>query len=211
VLTGAGLLSVVPLAQPASATATAIALSVDRTNEGLGGSVELTAVTNGVPYPYRIDIFDTTTNDIVAYCDTNASTCTGYATAWEGEAGDHVYQALVGRYSPTWTGAAAYAQVRSNNIHVFWWDVTLTASASSAFVTTPVALFACANRPVELAGYTIDIYEGLDSLASCSTGATCAAAVSQFLPGCHWYDARINDWSGIVVTAYPVEVCWYLV
>jgi hypothetical protein len=91
-------------------------------------------------------------------------------------------------------------------------SITLAANHTNVPINTGVTLTAIANRPVDGTGYVIDIINTTSGKvqASCSTGATCTASVTENAPTTLTFVAQVELSlnTGVSASSSHVNVTW---
>jgi hypothetical protein len=175
-----------PSAQAASSSVTVtwsdqwtVALAAATATPGTGSSDTLTATANTSVSGtgFVISIFDDTTGALLSSCS-SGSTCTASATSLTtGTRSYHAYVAAASTSPPAGSQASSSVDLTWNNP----WTIAVSASPSNPNTASSSTLTATANASVSGTGFVISIFDAStgSSLASCSTGSTCTASVSQ--------------------------------
>ena len=192
-----------------------VSLTSDYTTQLAGQSVTLTAVSNYNvgPSPYWIEIFNETTNGLVAICGSGTG-CPVSLTQSSAESYSYIaYVAASSSTNPPPTIQATSGTVSVNWVNFF--SATLSASTTSPSGGGSVTMTASANIQGN-SPYDIEIYNsGSDALLSaCSSGSTCTASVSEAGGVTESYIAYVADYSStapppnIQATSNTVLVAW---
>jgi hypothetical protein len=148
------------------------------------------------PTLYGIQIFDQTSNIVIAGCATGASCSTSVS---QPQATTHSLVAYIACFSSPCGPPSIRAT--SGTVKVTWLSVSLRSNAVYVLTGFGATLTATANADIANSPYYIEIYDqGTgQSAALCPTGSSCAVTITQSQSGTFSYIATVATYS----TTYP--------
>lgn len=147
-----------------------------------------TAPANVQPAGGALQIFDTTTGNLVGSCSQGTQCAVGYSA----DAGVHVFQAIVSG-APSDTMPAKSAVV-SDAVSVGWIAASLATTQAALGPGKTAILTATSTVPVEQFGYSIQLFDGerTTPITFCSRGTSCSVSVTESASGSHAFGASVG-------------------
>ena len=149
-----------------------------------------------------IEIFDQTTNTLIAACGQGSQCSVSYSAM----SGTHEFAAYV--TPPTASLPNDATSVASNPVDVGWLDTAITASSTVAGQGQPVTITASSTVDVHGSGRWLEIYDLTTSsrVTYCSQGTACTTSIKQTAGGVHELVGYVNGSPESV--SEPIYVTW---
>ncbi len=167
-----------------------------------GNAIQLTAnsTLSVSGTPYAIEIFDVTTQSLVAAC-AQASQC---VVSFSAKSGTHQFIAFVAE--PTTVVPTSGVKLTSNKVDVRFLGVSLQVNAPAVVAPgSPVTFVATATQDVSATGFVIELHDATtgERLSYCSRGTTCSMSLVEPTGGVHRIIATLGPSTPQVRDANP--------
>jgi len=179
-----------------------LALTSSSSALNAGDSVQLTATStlDVTGTPYAIEIFDVTTQSLVAAC-AQADQC---VVSFSAKSGTHQFIAFV--TAPTTALPTSGVRLRSNEVDVSFLGVSLQVDSPAIVAPgSPVTFVADATQDVATTGFVIELHDATtgERLTYCSRGTTCSMSLVEPTGGMHRVVADLSPATPQVLAANP--------